>query len=654
MSTCSYIRASVSARKHSIAVTLIAAATSLLLPCVARAEVLSIGAVSPVPPVGGGTFSSSTQLLIGEGDDDTEGDIWGYVSINNGTLLQYGSLIVGDEDGYFGQVNVSSNFFAGQISQFNFSAQGSTSNPTVQIGREGTGWLNLSGGSTMNLTNNGGDLSIGVRSREAGHNGTGVGYATVKDQFTIMTIQDNLFVGQFGIGTLDVLNGAIVRTLTSNSSSFIGIGTNDSGVGLVKVDGQGSVLRAGSNLVVSGNSVTLPTEFGQGTLRISNGGIVDVDNGVTFTNEPRVIVGPRGRIELDEGSLFGFTPALGFGITVDGFLGGSGLVRGSVALTETAFLESHAGDFLRFTGNVDNQGSLTIDNSEMWFLADFINNAPALGVPPGRIALQNGTVRFAEPLINDGVISSAYGTNDIHGEVINNERVVVARDTVASFYGDFTNNGTGTVTVLPGGNALFLANIFFTDTTVTSPGPLGLVVGIGEGNLGTIGGPLSATGSAALAGRLEIELDAGFVPEAGNIFEIVSADGGITGTFDSITFPPLPTGLEFGLIYGSNTVTAEVRIDSTAAGLPGDYNNDGTVDASDYTVWRDKLGSTVALANDDTPGVGQDDYTRWVNNFGQSLLGGGVASSTTPEPTSCLLALLGLAMLTNPRAIRSR
>lgn len=644
MSTRFHIRAFVIARQQSMAVALfVASATMLTQPFVTRADVLSVGAVTPVPPTNGGVFSSGTQLLVGEGDDDTEGEIWGYVSIDDGTLLQYGSLIVGDEDGYFGQVDVNSNFFAGQRSQFNFSGQGSSSSPTVQIGREGTGWLNLTSGSTMTLTNTSADMSIGVRSREAGQNGTGVGYVTVKDQFTIMTIQDNLFVGQSGIGTLDVLNGAIVRTINTGASNFISIGTNDSGVGLVKVDGQGSVLRTGSNLIVSGNAVTLPTQFGQGTLRISNGGIVDVDNGVTFNNEPRVIVGTRGRIELDNGSLFGFTPALGFGITVNGFLGGDGLVRGSVELTETAFLESHAGDFLRFTGDVDNQGSLTIDNSEMWFLADFINNAPALGVPPGRIALQNGTVRFAEPLINDGVISSAYGTNDIHGDVINNERVVVARDTVASFYGDFTNNGTGTVTVLPGGNALFLANIFFTDTTVTSPGPLGLVVGIGEGNLGTIGGPLSATGSAALAGRLEIELDAGFVPEAGNIFEIVSADGGITGTFDTVTFPPLPTGLEFGLIYGSNTVTAEVRIDSTAAGLPGDYNNDGTVDASDYSVWRDKLGSAVALANDDTPGVGQDDYTRWVNNFGQSLLGGGIASAATPEPSSALLLLVAAA-----------
>ena len=38
--------------------------------------------------------------------------------------------------------------------------------------------------------------------------------------------------------------------------------------------------------------------------------------------------------------------------------------------------------------------------------------------------------------------------------------------------------------------------------------------------------------------------------------------------------------------------------------LPGDYNGDGIVDAADYTRWRNNLGSTTTLLNDDTSGVG--------------------------------------------------
>jgi hypothetical protein len=54
----------------------------------------------------------------------------------------------------------------------------------------------------------------------------------------------------------------------------------------------------------------------------------------------------------------------------------------------------------------------------------------------------------------------------------------------------------------------------------------------------------------------------------------------------------------------------------------GDFNDNGFVDAADYTVWRDTLGSTTDLrANDDNMGgsagvVDQADYALWKTNFG--------------------------------------
>jgi hypothetical protein len=81
-----------------------------------------------------------------------------------------------------------------------------------------------------------------------------------------------------------------------------------------------------------------------------------------------------------------------------------------------------------------------------------------------------------------------------------------------------------------------------------------------------------------------------------------------------------------------------IRIVTPPAGLPGDYNNDHKVDAADYTVWRDKLGSGTSLPfNDDTPGVGPDDYTRWKTHFGQ--MGGAGAVTAVPEPATALLLL---------------
>ncbi len=79
--------------------------------------------------------------------------------------------------------------------------------------------------------------------------------------------------------------------------------------------------------------------------------------------------------------------------------------------------------------------------------------------------------------------------------------------------------------------------------------------------------------------------------------------------------------------------------------LLGDYNNDGIVDAADYTVWRNHLGSATSLPNDDTPGVGHDDYDRWKNNFGQTAGGvsGTSANAVVPEPATLVLLMFATA-----------
>ncbi|TWT90758.1 hypothetical protein Mal64_11550 [Pseudobythopirellula maris] len=75
--------------------------------------------------------------------------------------------------------------------------------------------------------------------------------------------------------------------------------------------------------------------------------------------------------------------------------------------------------------------------------------------------------------------------------------------------------------------------------------------------------------------------------------------------------------------------------------LAGDYNNNGVVDAADFTVWRDNLGEAAgALPNDVDGGViGAAQYDTWVAHFGQTREA--AQSPAVPEP-SCV-ALLGLA-----------
>lgn len=87
-----------------------------------------------------------------------------------------------------------------------------------------------------------------------------------------------------------------------------------------------------------------------------------------------------------------------------------------------------------------------------------------------------------------------------------------------------------------------------------------------------------------------------------------------------------------------------------SAAINGDYNNNGIVDAADYTVWRDNLGRSVTLPNDTTPGtVTQADYTVWKSNFG--AVAGAGSAATVPEPAAALLCLTAVAfLLATPRA----
>lgn len=95
-----------------------------------------------------------------------------------------------------------------------------------------------------------------------------------------------------------------------------------------------------------------------------------------------------------------------------------------------------------------------------------------------------------------------------------------------------------------------------------------------------------------------------------------------------------------------NFVLTEFQVD--ASSLPGDYNNNGTVDAADYVLWRDG----GPLANEvDTPGVvNAADYAAWRARFGNtsgsgtgSGATGSASASAVPEPASIVVLTVATA-----------
>jgi hypothetical protein len=172
-----------------------------------------------------------------------------------------------------------------------------------------------------------------------------------------------------------------------------------------------------------------------------------------------------------------------------------------------------------------------------------------------------------------------------------------------------------------------------------------------------IGGPLAGsqfdfvnvTGGAQLDGELHLTLTGGFTPTSANTFTILHAALGFIFSFDNVANGQRLTttdGLGSFLVnygIGSPFDDNQVVLSNFLPALSGDYNQNGVVDAADYTLWRKNLGSGTALPNDDTPGVGPDDYTRWKTHFGQTAGSGAaaIADAAVPEPCSAPLFILG-------------
>ena len=81
--------------------------------------------------------------------------------------------------------------------------------------------------------------------------------------------------------------------------------------------------------------------------------------------------------------------------------------------------------------------------------------------------------------------------------------------------------------------------------------------------------------------------------------------------------------------------TGEVTLTALAA-IPGDFNNNGVVDAADYIVWRKTVGT-------------QAGYNAWRTHFGQAAgsgsgsAGASLSQAAVPEPAALVLLMFATA-----------
>jgi hypothetical protein len=294
---------------------------------------------------------------------------------------------------------------------------------------------------------------------------------------------------------------------------------------------------------------------------------------------------------------------------------------------------------IRGTSSFTNNGVFQWNGGIVEDGSGFINNSSSFSISGP------DTKTMFEPFLNTGKVSQS-GGGDLalgHGQTLTNQAGalfdITDDSTISAGFqgGVFANAGTlrksggaGTSSIgVPltntGTIAVNSGTLSFTDALSLDPAGK-LAFQLRGTTPASQYGKLNRSGNLTLAGTLQVTLGPGFMPALGNSFDLIDW-GGQSGAFSALQLPFLVSGLKWDT---SQLYTNGVL--SIAAGIPGDYNQNGVVDAADYTVWRDRLGTTYTQA----------DYNIWKANFGNHSGSGASATTGVPEPATLWMLLAGI------------
>jgi hypothetical protein len=359
-----------------------------------------------------------------------------------------------------------------------------------------------------------------------------------------------------------------------------------------------------------------------------------------------------------------------------GLLSGTGRVDAMLHNRNTGQVRVGPGERLTFVnGPHDNDGLIDLNGGTIEFDGLLRNNLanPSTGL----IAARNGTLRFHGGVTNAGSIVMSAGVMDVFGDIDNVAasptagRIVVTGGGTANFYDDITNSGSINVSSagtlkstavffgsLSGNGVGGGGNVFIEGDARPgfSPGVMSFGGDVAFGPFASVAIELAGTtpgtqhdqlaiaGAVALGGTLDISLINGFMPAAGQVFDILDW-GSLDGVFDELVLPTLAGSLQWNTseLYISGVISV------IPGGLFGDYNEDGAVNAADYTVYRNRragIGGTTLPNDAGAAGVTIDDYNYWKAHYGEPNGSGASLSDHTanvPEPASLVLLALATA-----------
>jgi fibronectin-binding autotransporter adhesin len=434
---------------------------------------------------------------------------------------------------------------------------------------------------------------------------------------------------------------------------------------------RGSLVYLGADTTPTAESLLVLGDIGTGfqskvLITSANGGAVRAihNNSLGFTDTPGGFsalygteIGLRsgfsnGSLELDGGAgnlTIGEFFRLGVRTVANGAahirnVAGNNTLTGGISLNylsdpsgDSMFFESTAGK-LTMTGSISNDRPSTTSNM---FLkgAGAIDIGGALGIDSvsttGAILNVDKSGAGTATMLA-GTVVSYTGTTAIHsGSFILNGTHTTAGAAAYTVDATGTLGGSGTI-----GSTISLAGKI-------APGDVGAVGTLTVGGLSLTGGildfQLDATNHTAGGAANDLIIDTGALDlTAGATLNVAGIGGNLTaGDYDLIQFAgaltgsaanitpgtiPLGAGLSASIIIDADSVNLHI-----AVGVPGDFNSDGKVNASDYVVWRKGIVVPSTPAN----------YALWRSNFGAGAGSGLGANSAVPEPTCIALVALG-------------
>lgn len=544
--------------------------------------------------ISGGQLTSTSGVL---GDVDTSagtvtitgaGSNWtnnGRLTIGNagqGTLTIEDGGVVSNTEGRIGGA-------ADSTGDVTVSGAGSnwTSSTTLYVGYSGSGSLSISDGGTVN------SVSWGI----LGNNATATATAIVSDTGSTWTTGTAFDVGLYGDGALRVEGGGAV------SSTYSYVGRYAGATGTVTVSGLGSewtssnalsigIYGDGSLQVEDGGTVSTDAVLYVGRYAGATGAVTVSDSGSSLASDGDMYLGNGGGAALtvaDDGQI-----SVGTGTTYTYIYADSSIEsRTSSSTIYLAYASGSVGTLGIGGGAGDAAGSAGhVDAAQVVF-----------GAGAGTLVFNhtNTDYEFAAALVGNGTVEFLAGETILTGDI-------------SAFTGQFTGSAglrftPGVTTEITTDQSAFAGTTTITDnSTLAVNGALGGTTIVANGGVlkgnGTLGNLTVDTNGTAAPGNsigitnavnvtfnpgstYEVELNAagqsdlilatgtatlnGGTVEAipfpdyslGSAYTILTAAGGVTGTFDDSTFTT--TFLEAVLSYDANNVYVTLTPNSTAA-----------------------------------------------------------------------------------------